>query len=211
MTLPCPAGAAVPEPGAWGARNRVELYPGKWQTWVLARATDRDVPSDLEVRKMARAVMAKWFGETPVLDAGNSAGSADLIEVGQPSRTPIELRLTLQTAKTLPGPTPLLKPGGLLYVPVRFVWRAQSETSRPWPTWRVNWGMGGPCPVEADWILYAVGSDQAELQPAAPEQPMSEKVGESLNELGSGVKLVGLGLLLFGVGYVVTAFRPSRG
>jgi hypothetical protein len=102
---------------------------------------------------MARAVMARWFSDAPVLDVGNRSGSADLIDVGLPSKSPIQLTKTLQTAAKLPGPTPLLKPGGVLYVPVRFVWRAQSETSRAWPTWRVNWGMGGPCPVDADWMI----------------------------------------------------------
>lgn len=208
MSLTCPAGANTPEPGAWGARNRVELYPGKWQTWVLARATDRDTPSDLDLRKMARAVMARWFSENPVLDVGSRSGSADLIEVGQPSKSPLPLTKTLQTAALLPGPSPLLKSGGVLYVPVRFVWRAQSETSRPWPTWRVNWGLAGPCPVDADWMLYAVGSDKAELQPAEPEKPVSQTIDETMGELGSSLKIVGVGLLLFGVAYTVNSLRP---
>lgn len=210
MTLPCPGGDGIPEPGAWGARNRVELYPGKWQTWVLARATDRDTPSDLELRKMARAVMAKWFGETPIFDLGNRSGNADLIDVGQPSKSPIALPNTLQTASKLPGPTPLLKAGSVLYVPVRFVWRAQSETSRPWPTYRVNWGLGGPCPVEADWMLYAVGSDKTPLQAAEPEQfhTVDETIEGGLSEVGGSLKLIGFGLLLFGVGYVVNTLRP---
>lgn len=212
MSLACPEAANSPDPGAWGARNRVELYPGKWQTWVLARATDRDKPTDLELRKMARAVFAKWFSDAPLLDVGNRSGSADLIEVGQPSTTPPTLAKTFQSVAKLPGPTPLLKGGTVLYVPVRFVWRAQSETSRPWPTLRVNWGTAGPCTVDLDWMLYSVGSDTPELKSAEPEkmQTPAEQATAALQGVSSAMTVIGVSALLFGVAYVVNALRPSR-
>lgn len=217
MTIACPS---PPDAAAWGAANRVVLYPNKVQTWVLARAVDRDLPGDLELRKMARAVMAKWFSDAPVADVAGRSGQASEIEVGAVSVSPIPLATTLQTWAKLPGPAPLLKAGKVMYVPVRFIWRSQSETSRPWPTWRVNWGFGGPCPVEADWMLYSVGTDkpalidgppEAALPPAAPEKSVGEQAQELIEQNGpaviGAVELLGAGLLVLGVGYTVNAFR----
>lgn len=217
MTIACPS---PPEAAAWGAANRVILYPDKVQTWVLARAVDRDLPGDLELRKMARAVMAKWFSDAPITDVAGRSGQAAEIEVGNVSVSPINLPTVLQTASKLPGPAPLLKAGKVMYVPVRFVWRSQSETSRPWPTWRVNWGFGGPCPVEADWMLYSVGTDkpalpeaspEAALPAAPPEKSIGEETEEFLQRSGPAVigaaELLGAGLLVLGVGYTVNALR----
>lgn len=206
MTIACPSPSEATEPGAWGARNRVTLYPGKVQTWVLARATDRDHPSDLELRKMARAVFARWFSDTPTLDIGSRSGSADEITVGQVSASPIELDTTLQTYTKLPGPLPLLKASKVLYVPVRFIWRSESETSRAWPTYRANWGFAGPCPVEADWMLYSVGTNAPELEKAPPEDA-PRTISEELESVGTAIQWVGVGLLVFGVGYTINAFR----
>lgn len=188
MTWACPQSEGAPDPAEWGKRNRVQLYPGREQTWVLARATDRDLPSDEELRKMARAVMARWFSETPVVDVGNRSGNADLISVGKPSTSPIVLPTVLQRWTQLPGPLPLPKSGRLMYIPVTFSWRAQSETSRPWPTWRVNWGIGGPCSIDADWMLLDVGSLRAAATPEAlPEAPTEESVSAQIEKIGEKV------------------------
>jgi hypothetical protein len=204
MTIACPSPA---DAAAWGASNRVELYPGRVQTWVLARAVERDVPSDAELRRMARAVMSRWFSETPILDVSNRSGSADEISVGQVSATPIVLPHVLQGAGRLPGPVPTLRPGRVVYVSVRFVWRSLSELSRPWPTWRVNWGFGGACPVEADWMLAAVGSEQAELPEAAPESSLPEQIESAAAAVGSELRWIGIGLFVAGGAYLVNALR----
>lgn len=217
MTIACPS---PPDAAAWGAANRVVLYPNKVQTWVLARAVDRDLPGDLELRKMARAVMAKWFSDAPTTDISDRSGQAAEIEVGAVSVSPIPLATTLQSWSKLPGPAPLLKAGKVMYVPVRFVWRSQSETSRPWPTWRVNWGFGGPCPVEADWMLYSAGTDEralpnappeAALPAAPPEKSIGEEAEQLLQQSGpamvNAIDLVGVGLLVIGIGYTVNAFK----
>jgi hypothetical protein len=194
MSLACSADVA-----AWGAANRVELYPDQRQTWVLATVTDRGEPDDLDLKRMARAVMARWFSDAPITDLGSRSGAADEIEVGPPSSTQPQLRQTLQKWTELPGPLPLLRAGKLVYVPVSFSWRAR-ETSRPWPTRRVSpWGFGGPCQVDADWLLIAVGDRDV----APPEVSTAERIEQALTP----PQWIGAAVVLFGLGYLVTAFR----
>ncbi len=81
MSLACNVDAA-----AWGASNRVELYPDQRQTWVLATVLDRGTPDDLDVKRQARAVMARWFSDAPITDLGARSGAADNIEVGRRPR-----------------------------------------------------------------------------------------------------------------------------
>jgi hypothetical protein len=207
MTWACPVDDSSLEPSSWGARNRVRLYPGKVQTWVLARAIDRDLPNNSELRNMARAVLARWFSPTPVLDVTSRSGAATDIKVGDPSPTPPELPTVLQHWTDLPGPLPLLKPGKVLYVPVSFAWRSESETERPWPTWRVS-ALGfsaGPCPVAADWMLLEVGSSSsnAELPSAGPELSLPEQVAEAMRPS----PLLAGALLLFGAAYLINSVK----
>lgn len=155
---------------------------------------------------MARAVMARWFSETPLLDVFSRSGAADEIEVGEPQTTPPTLPTVLQHWTDLPGPLPLLKPGRVLYVPVTFAWRSQAQTDRPWPTWRVG-ALGfaaGPCPVAADWMLIDVGSSAAgELPIAGPELSLPDKVSDALRPS----PLLAGALLLFGAAYLINAVR----
>jgi len=211
MTLFCP-GVDVER---WQADNRVRLYPDRLQTWILARATDRDKPSDAQLQRMARAVMAKWFGEAGEAPVGDWSGAADLITVGKPSPTAMRPPRTLQTRSELPSP-PLVKPGGIAYVPVTFAWRAR-ETSLPWPTWKVSWGLAGPCPQDADWMLAAVGATNPRgLEPAPKERTTAEKAGGlvagAAGDLGRVVLpaipwWVPATLGVVGAAYVVRTFR----
>lgn len=207
MTWACPQDIDTPDPSEWGARNRVQLYPGRVQTWVLARAVDRDKPGDEELRKMARAVMGRWFSDSSITDMPGRSGHADELTIGRPSEEPPPLPVVLQHWTKLPGPVPLLKPGRILYVPVQFVWRSQSETWRPWPTYRVNWGFGGPCPVEADWMLLEVGGPSAQLPEAGPEQSIPERVSEVVGDALSPPAWLGLTLAALAAGYLINAVR----
>jgi hypothetical protein len=197
-TLACSA-----DPAAWGAANRVELYPDRRQTWILATVLDRGQPDDLELKRMARAVIGRWLSDSPITDLGGRSGAADEITVGAPTTTQPELKTTVQRWTQLPGPLPLLRAGRLVYVPVSFSWRAR-ETSRPWPTRRVSaWGFGGPCQVDADWILISVG----EVDQAGPELSPTDRAVEAVGAALTPSPWLGAGLMLFGVGYLITAFR----
>jgi hypothetical protein len=194
MSLACNVDAA-----AWGASNRVELYPDQRQTWVLATVLDRGTPDDLDVKRQARAVMARWFSDAPITDLGARSGAADNIEVGPPSTVQPVVARTVQKWTQLPGPLPLLRAGKVVYVPLTFSWRSR-ETSRPWPTRRVApWGFGGPCQVDADWILIAVG----DVGDAPPEVSTAERIEQALTP----APWIGAAVLLFGVGYLLSALR----
>lgn len=162
---------------------------------------------------MARAVLAKWFSEDripPLFDLTKSSGPMDQIEVGPVTTTPPSLASTFQTWSTIPGPLPLLKPGKVLYVPVRFVWRSLAQLTKPWPTWRVTpLGFSGPCPRDADWALYAVGTDLPNvskpdaLPDAGPEVSPADAI---VARLTPGPWL-GTALLLFGAAALVNSIR----
>lgn len=210
MTFLCPGVDAT----AWGVRNRVTLHPGRVQTWILAHShggspESKTTLSDADARRQARAVMQKWFGEGGSA-LGSRSGAADLIEVGDPSTAKPRLGTVLQTRSQLPGPSPLLRPGKIIYVPVSFAWRSQ-RTTMPWPTWRVDWGLGSQCPDQADWMLAEVGApaeDVSELPEAPPEDkgPL-EQAGETLDTIAEWAPVVGVVALGVGVAYVVNSFR----
>jgi hypothetical protein len=207
MSLVCPEDAA-----AWGAANRVKLYPDQSQTWILAAVVtrggllERSDPDDRDVRRMARAVLGKWFSDTPGSELGSRSGGAADIKIGAPTSTHPELAQVDQKWTQLPGPLPLLRAGRLVYVPVTFSWRSR-ETSRPWPTRRVNWGFGGPCPVDADWALITVGNVQ-QAAPEAPEPSPLERMEQAAEAVASPLRWIGPALVLFGLGYVIVAVRP---
>ena len=196
---------------AWGAANRVTLYPDQRQTWVLATTLDRGEPDDKALRRQARAVMGRWFSDAPLTDLGTRSGAADAITIGAPTLTHPELRSVAQRYSELPGPLPLLRAGRVVYVPVTFEWRSR-ETSKPWPTRRVSaWGLGGPCPVDADWILTMSGELQSVApEPTRPDGTPPSVIDELAQEASAALTpspIVGLGMAAIGAAVIVLALR----
>jgi hypothetical protein len=188
--LGCP-GIDVDE---WRKQNRVPLFPGKVNRWVLVRTT-RDNPTPDDLKNTLAAVFVKWFDGT-VLDplfsfkGSTRSATADLIKLERVSKEPLSLDNPARRREDLPGIGPTVAPGELVWLEVTFAYRGQ-QTDMPWPV-RTGAAMqltsSAQCPIGADWMLDAA---QKPTLDAPPEQAPSEKAGEVLSS-AAGVVTGGL-------------------
>ena len=184
--LGCP-GVDVDE---WRKRNRVPLFPGKVNRWVLVRTT-RDNPTPEDLKNTLAAVFVKWF-EGTVLDPAlvfkgtTRSSTADLIKLERVSKDRLSLENPARRREELPGVGPTVAPGDLVWLEVSFAYRGQ-QTDMPWPV-RTSAAMqltsSAQCPVGADWMLDAA---QTPTMDAPPEQTPVEKAGEVVNNAAAGV------------------------
>ena len=175
---------------AWRQQNRVPLFPGKMNHWVLLR-TLRDNPTDTDLRNTLYAVMNKWFKGAPidpVLDTheGGRAGSTDNIRVIKTSATPILLPNPAARRENLPGPMPTLNTtGGYVYLAVEFAYRGLPR-DLPWPV-RTAPGLSGiqltssaECIHNADWMLSEAGEPGPD---APPERSPGDVIAEKMTDI----------------------------
>jgi len=175
--LGCP-GVDVDE---WRRQNRVPLFPGKVNRWVLVRTT-RDNPTPDDLKNTLAAVFVNWF-EGTVLDPAltfkgtTRSATADLIKLERVSKERLSLDNPARRREDLPGLGPTLAPGEVVWLEVTFAYRGQ-QTDMPWPV-RTGAAMqltsSAQCPVGADWMLDAA---QTPTVDAPPEQTSGEKAGE---------------------------------
>ncbi len=91
----------------WRKLNRVPLFPGKVNRWVLVR-TKRDNPTPDDLKNTLAAVFVKWF-ESTVLDPalpfkGTTRSSrADLIKLERVSKDRLSLDNPARRREELPG------------------------------------------------------------------------------------------------------------
>lgn len=154
----------------WLQQNRVPLFPGKINRWLLAR-TLRDNPSDAKVKNSLLDSFARWFpggwvtdpwfetsegGRTEGLDGlrivnaskNENSNFADAVK----RREECTILPTVESSK------------GVLYVEVVFNYRSQADNIA-WPVDVLHDLASDPfplqslqsCPDRADWILVAVG------------------------------------------------------
>jgi len=178
--LGCP-GVDVDE---WRKLNRVPLFRGKVNRWVLIRTT-RDNPTPDDLKNTLAAVFVKWF-EGTVLDPAltfkgtTRSSTADLIKLERVSKDRLSLDNPARRREELPGLGPTVAPGEVVWLEVTFAYRGQ-QTDMPWPV-RTGAAMqltsSAQCPVGADWMLDAA---QTPTLDAPAEQPTSEKAGEVLS------------------------------
>jgi hypothetical protein len=174
----------------WKADNRVPLFPGKMNHWVLVR-TLRDNPTETDLRNTLYAVMNKWFKGTPVdpvLDTqeGGRAGATDNIRVIKTSPTPILLPNPARRREQLPGPMPTLNAeGGFVYVAFEFAYRGVPR-DLPWPVRTAPGVMGvqltssAECIYNADWMLSEAGEPGPD---APPEKSATDIIGEKMTNI----------------------------
>lgn len=196
----------------WRLENRVPLFPGKVNRWVLVR-TLRDNPTPDDLKSTLAATFMKWFEGTtldPVLvynDTTRSA-AADLIKLERVSKERLSFGDTARRREDLPGVVPTLRPGEYVWMEVSFAYRGEQK-DMPWPVRTgaiVQLQSSAQCPVEADWILDSVASPKED---APPEMSSSGKAWEvitdttaqasagALRALWLPVAVAGAGLLLF--------------
>jgi hypothetical protein len=195
----------------WRRTNRVPLFPGKVNRWILVR-TLRDDPTPEDLRTTLAAVFVKWFDGT-VLDPAfvyentTRSATADLIKLERVSRDRLMFANPARRREELPGAIPTLRSGAHVWLEVSFAYRGQ-QADMPWPvrtSAMVQLESSAQCPVDADWIL-----DSAALptEAAPPEMSTGEKLAEEgkhvrdriLSEIWIPIAVVGGALLLFALG-----------
>ncbi len=199
----------------WQKQNRVPLFPGKVNRWVLVR-TLRDNPTPEDLKQTLAATFSKWFDGTPfdpVLPSNDTTRSAtaDLIKLERVSKERLSFPQSARRREQLPGQLPTLRPGDVVWLEVSFAYRGQL-VDMPWPVRTgaaVQLDSSARCPIDADWMLDSAAVPTAD---APPEKSSTDKAGQALggaaNTLGSGLlealwlplALVGAGLLVYFVG-----------
>jgi hypothetical protein len=174
----------------WRERNRVPLFPGKVNRWVLIRTT-RDDPTPDDLKNTLAAVFSKWF-EGTVLDPAlvfkgtTRSAKADLIKLEKVSKDRLSLANPARRREDLPGVSPTVAPGNFVWLEVTFAYRGQ-QTDMPWPV-RTGAAMqltsSAQCPIGADWVL---DSAETPTENAPPEQSSGEKAGEVVSDTADTV------------------------
>lgn len=195
------------DPEKWAEQNRVELYPGKVNRWVLVR-TLRDNPTPETLRDTTRAVMGKWFRDSGVgVMTAEASDAVDSISIESCSYSRPTPRKTDQRREST-QPVPLMAPSehGYVYLTVDFNYRG-AQRSMPWPVWSQAFSLlrsSKICPIGADWMLAQASAPTAEqpLPEAPPEQSWWEKVDQygshtPLGDVQNLVRLAGVALAIY--------------
>ncbi|MEO7032345.1 MAG: hypothetical protein ABI548_00825 [Polyangiaceae bacterium] len=174
----------------WRKRNRVPLFPGKVNRWVLIRTT-RDDPTPDDLKNTLAAVFSKWF-EGTVLDPAlvfkgtTRSATADLIKLEKVSKDRLSVANPARRREELPGVSPTVAPGNFVWLEVTFAYRGQ-QTDMPWPV-RTGAAMqltsSAQCPIGADWVL---DSAQTPTENAPPEQSSGDKAAEVVSDTAGTV------------------------
>jgi len=174
----------------WRKRNRVPLFPGKVNRWVLIRTT-RDDPTPDDLKNTLAAVFSKWF-EGTVLDPAlvfkgtTRSATADLIKLEKVSKDRLSVANPARRREDLPGVSPTVAPGNFVWLEVTFAYRGQ-ETDMPWPVRTgaaVQLTSSAQCPVGADWVL---DSAQTPTENAPAEQSSGDKAAEVVSNTADTV------------------------
>lgn len=167
---------------AWRKANRVPVFPGKINRWLLARdgednASEGEIRADLLDTIVHWESVGQWGLDSKWFywDFGNAAriGNFDLIEVKRVSSDRFSIAPNAARREQLPlGPLPMVGGNRPLYVEMSFAYRG-SMPDLPWPTALIPPPSGGIfpayyfCPIGAHWILLAAGQP---LQDAPTER-----------------------------------------
>lgn len=190
MTLIGDLGCPGVDVDDWRKRNRVPLFPGKVNRWVLVRTT-RDDPTPDDLKNTLAAVFVKWF-EGTVLDPAlvfkgtTRSATADLIKLEKVSKDRLSLDHSALRREDLPGIGPTVAPGNVVWLQVSFSYRGQQK-DMPWPVRTgaaVQLTSSAQCPIGADWMLDSV---QTPTEDAPPERSSGDKAGEVVSETASSV------------------------
>lgn len=224
------------DPKAWGAKNRVTLYPGKVQTWVLAHALT-DNPTHAEIVSRAEEFMRVVFDETgwgSSLDASGDLGKiiddfkVVSLSYSRPAPSPGDQRREKLSS------IPLLQSTsqGAVYLTVQFNYRG-SHRGMPWPVYLLgtNWPWTTrDCPTDVNWMLIQAAGEKPETTtntgttspavtlPAAPDEKSwwdklpTTGAGGAVRDVadftGDLTKLAGMALGVYMVVQAINLARP---
>lgn len=171
------AGFGCPiDPDVWEKQNRVPLFPGMVNHWILAR-TLRDRPDPVDLQNTLVAVMNKWFGESPIdpaislpFDPSLSrAGSSDAIIIKSAGASQPVLANAIKRREQLTDVPTVNGEGGVIFLEISFNYRGFNKDA-PWPVHTAPGMFGGlktrtRCPFDADWMLVEVAKTEEVAQP----------------------------------------------
>jgi hypothetical protein len=146
----------------WRDENRAPLFPAKVNRWILIRTT-RDNPTPDDLKNTLAATFERWFAGTPLdpalpFNGTTRSGAADLIRIERVSNERLTLAQTMRRREELPGISPSVAPGGVVWIEVSFAYRGQL-LSMPWPVRtgaEIQLQSHADCPIGADWMLDSV-------------------------------------------------------
>jgi hypothetical protein len=113
----------------WRTENRVPLFRGKVNRWILAR-TLRDDPSPDDIKQTLATTFMKWFAGTSldpalVFHGTTRSATADLIKLERISKERLSFPKTARRREDLPGVVPVLRSGDFVWLEVSFAYRGQ--------------------------------------------------------------------------------------
>jgi len=172
----------------WREENRVPLFPAKVNRWILVRTT-RDNPTPDDLKTTLAATFERWFEGTPLdpafpFNGTTRSAAADLIRLERSSQDRLTFAQPARRREELPGPTPMLTAGGVVWLEVSFAYRGQL-LSMPWPVRTgaaVQLQSSAECPVGADWMLDSAAFPAAD---APPEMSSTDKAAATLGDTAS--------------------------
>lgn len=160
MPFFCPVDA-----GEWEKRNRVNLFPGLLQRWVIGFAVSGEESAE-SMGIMARAFMNHVFSRGVPRFTGDIGAATDFKILDVSSTAPGTPEAT-QSRESL-DPIPFLKPGPAAFVTVEFAWRGPAA-EMPWPVTRLVGGrlhgVNTFCPLDANAMLMATKNLEVQAPP----------------------------------------------
>jgi len=182
----------------WRLENRVPLFRGKVNRWILVR-TLRDNPSADDLKSTLAATFMKWFEGTTldpalVFRGTTRSATADLIKLERVSKERLSFPNTASRREDLPGVVPTVRSGDYVWIEVSFAYRGQ-QNDMPWPVRTgamVQLKSSAECPVDADWILDSAAQP---TEDAPPEMSSGSKAWEVISNTADDVSAGALKLL----------------
>lgn len=171
----------------WQAKNRIKVYPGQWNVWVLYRTLGDNASFD-DIVKSGFSVMDQFF---PSNEKYGTVDHVTVIPLWNYDKPPPEAATNLydeaveqkavahltraERREDLESP-PMLKSGAWAKLLVKFVYRGSAKTM-PWPAHTDQ--MYEPwCPTDADWIADVAYRPDTTL-PVPAEPTFGQKVEDA--------------------------------
>ncbi len=179
-TLPC----SVDDVGEWDQKNRVKLYPERWNRWLLVRSR-RDDLERADVKQRTLNALRRWFSNVPSGDGSeipipspfSGAGKIDNVTFGPITNGGRVAALAalkkfgwkevewFEQKDPFPSLEGMRNGQEPWWVPIQFFYEG-ARTEIPWPT--TGYLLGRDCPTNALWMLASSFAPPAVAEKARP-------------------------------------------
>lgn len=175
----------------WKAKNRVPLFPGKENKWVLAyNVSDGETTNEITTR--IYEAFEYWFDASVGIIAASEnrakIGEADSVKVVSITRDRPMIDGSIATRKeTLPS-MPVVTGNDVAFAYVVFDFRG-SATTMAWPCFTSIWGgkIKGSCPNSSDIALQYTYQPTKNVEPERTDGDVLTDFGHGAGDFGSGI------------------------